>query len=116
MDSRLAVAKISGAWRLVIRRMFEGAAGWDNGGRSERSRERFGEWRRRLGREGEAPVEGGGVSITAAIGVCCLLSQWWSLKVLMLVEGRTEVCKKSKASVVICTCACSSQPRCSSDE
>lgn len=37
---RLSGRKISGSWRLVIRRVFDGGVGWMSGGRVERSMER----------------------------------------------------------------------------
>ena len=68
--------KISGAVRLVIRRVLLGGVGWLRGGRSERSRERFREWRLLL-REvglGEWVVEVGGVETSIAIVALCSCS------------------------------------------
>ena len=68
MDSRLEEVKISGAWRLVMRRVLLGGEGWLKAGRSERSRERLGE-RRLAPVGGEADVEVGGVDRSIAIVV-----------------------------------------------
>jgi len=67
MDSRTVEVKISRDWRLVIRRVLLGGVGCERGGRSERSRDMFGEWRL----EGEAV---GGVEMSMAMvgdGVEC---------------------------------------------
>lgn len=70
IDERFAVAKITGSCRFVIRSVFEGVAGCVSGGKSERSIERFGEWRR-VG--DDAPV--GGVDISMAMADSCVGSQ-----------------------------------------
>lgn len=61
MDSRFAGAKMEGSPRLVIKRVLEGGDGVESWGRSERSRERFGERRRLRG--------GKGVIVRAAMGL-----------------------------------------------
>ena len=74
MLSRFAAVKISGAWRLVTRSVLLGGVGWESGGRSERSMERFGEWR--LVGDGEAAEDCGGVEmsiVNAAMSGCRLL-------------------------------------------
>ena len=66
--------KISGAVRLVIRRVLLGGVGWLRGGRSERSRERLGEWRLREVGLGEWVLEVGGVETSIAIvAMCCVV-------------------------------------------
>lgn len=45
MDSRTEEVKISRDWRLVIKRVLLGGVGVERGGRSEKSRDMFGEWR-----------------------------------------------------------------------
>ena len=72
MLSRFAAVKISGACRLVMRRVLLGGEGWLSGGRSERSMERFGEGRllRDVGLGlGEWVLEVGGVETSIAIVV-----------------------------------------------
>lgn len=92
MLSRLAAWKISGASRLVTRRVLLGCAGCESDGRLERSRDNDGECLRFM------PVEGTGdmCIVMAAIcssvsvsGVCpgsgSGLSSCWSLPVLLVV-------------------------------
>lgn len=67
MLSRLAEANISGAWRLVMRSVLLGGEGWLKGGRSVRSRERFGDCRFRPLGEGEAGLDDGGVETSIAV-------------------------------------------------
>ena len=59
----------------VMRRVFEGGEGDDRAGRSERSRERVGEWRRLVPLEEDEEVrERGGVETSAAmLCVFCML-------------------------------------------
>lgn len=66
IDSRFAAEKMEGSPRLVIRRVFEGGEGVESWGRSERSRERFGERRRLSG-----GVSGGDIVRVAMGGWAC---------------------------------------------
>lgn len=65
MLSRFAAVKISGALRLVMRRVLLGGVGCESAGKSERSMERFGE-RRREGDVGE----GAGDICMMAVAMC----------------------------------------------
>lgn len=68
MLSKLAPWKISGALRLVIKRVLLGVAGWERDGRLERSRESDGEWRRFMPVEG---VERGDIVMAAMSSLNC---------------------------------------------
>lgn len=61
MLSRLAVAKISGACRFVISSVLLGGEGCESAGRSERSKDRLCEFRRRPGDDGKDGFDIGGV-------------------------------------------------------
>lgn len=68
IDSRFAAVKISGALRLVMRSVLLGGAGLLRAGRSERSRERFGECRLFGPIDlGDEPVDVGGVGIIVIV-------------------------------------------------
>ena len=70
MLSRFAAVKISGACKLVMRSVLLGGEGCESGGKSERSIERFGEWRFDLdGGDGEWLLDDGGVETSIAIAV-----------------------------------------------
>ncbi len=66
IDSRLAAVKISGACKLVMRRVLLGCAGWESGGRSERSRDILGDRDFRGPDLGDESFDTGGVEMSIA--------------------------------------------------
>lgn len=91
MLSRFAAWKISGACRFVIRSVLVGGEGCMSGGRSDRSMDMLGEWRRELRGDASAAVVGG-VDISIArvamsVRIVGGLSCWWSIAFISEVAG-----------------------------